>query len=454
MLGSHNREFMFDAKRVISFFLITWLLFLSSVTPALAAVTYTYDANGNMLSDGSSCYSYNEANLLSKVKVCSSGQLIAEYVYDGSGNRVIKKVYEYGTLSKTIYSPDKEYETVKLPSGTMENTTYVYANDELLARKNSDGSKTFYHNDHLGSVSLLTDQSGAVLENTKYLPYGDILSGGTKSKYLFTGQEKDKETGLNYYGARYYNSHMQRFIQPDSVLPDLYDPQGLNRYSYVRNNPLKYTDPSGHWWFIPPLIDYGWTGYDLAQQQAIIWDVNSTSEERQAARKEQEFILGAEITAIMATQGVDSVFPGDDIARKGIKAIGQSEAKNVLEHAGGKGFSSSSKLFKFIGACHKPDACHHIVEQHADNLFRFGNEQIQNTLNIIKLPDSAGEIHRKITGFYNQSAKAVFPNAVEGQRVRDVVKQWDYVKQYNYGIDVINQFGGEKYLKDAGIKKL
>ena len=229
--------------------LFTLLFLFSSLTsPVLALINYSYDANGNMVSDGERCYTYNDANQVSKVKKCSSDQLIAEYLYDYTGKRIVKKEYENGILKQTIYSPDKSFETKKLQDNSTQNTSYYFANDEIVARKNPDSSKVFYHNDYLTSTNVLTEGSGSgsLVEETTYYPYGDIRSGGTKSKYLYTGQEKDTDTGLNYYGARYYNSHIRRFTQPDLTLPDPYDPQQLNRYAYVRNNPLKYVDPSGN----------------------------------------------------------------------------------------------------------------------------------------------------------------------------------------------------------------
>jgi RHS repeat-associated protein len=96
----------------------------------------------------------------------------------------------------------------------------------------------------------VTNQAGSVVETTTYDPWGEIVSGGTANKFLYTGQEHDGETGLHYYNARYYNPDIRRFTQPDDIIQNIYDPQMLNRYSYVRNNPIKYTDPSGH--FINP----------------------------------------------------------------------------------------------------------------------------------------------------------------------------------------------------------
>ncbi|MBI4129973.1 RHS repeat-associated core domain-containing protein [Candidatus Roizmanbacteria bacterium] len=244
-------------NKIISLFITLLLLLNASAQTVFALVTYSYDANGNMTSDGQYCYTYNDANQVASVKNCTSNQLVAEYLYDHQGRRVVKEEYENGTLKQTVYSPDKYFETKKLTDNSTKNTSYYYANDELIARKNPDTTKVFYHTDHLNSTSVLTNENGSLVEETAYYPYGAIRSGGTNSKYLFTGQEKDAETGLYYYGARYYDSHIQRFAQPDPLLPDPYDPQQLNRYAYVRNNPLKYTDPSGNFIFIPAALYVG-----------------------------------------------------------------------------------------------------------------------------------------------------------------------------------------------------
>jgi RHS repeat-associated core domain len=103
----------------------------------------------------------------------------------------------------------------------------------------------WYLSDHLGSTTLLINESGVEVERTEYYPYGEVQSGGLE-KYGFTGQENDADTELMYYGARYYSPEFRIFVQPDTMLPDLYNPQALNRYSYCLNNPVKYNDPSGH----------------------------------------------------------------------------------------------------------------------------------------------------------------------------------------------------------------
>jgi RHS repeat-associated protein len=82
----------------------------------------------------------------------------------------------------------------------------------------------------------------------RYHPWGGTryTSGTTPTARRFTGQIEDAAIGLYFYNARYYDPYLNRFISPDTIIPDPANPQSLNRYSYVLNNPLKYTDPTGH----------------------------------------------------------------------------------------------------------------------------------------------------------------------------------------------------------------
>jgi RHS repeat-associated protein len=110
--------------------------------------------------------------------------------------------------------------------------------------------EAFLHTDHLGSNSITTNASGAVLARQSYMPFGSVRSGGTGSMPTdigFTGQRLDAGTGgLMYYGARYYLPGLSRFASADTIVPGAGNPQALNRFSYALNNPIKYTDPSGH----------------------------------------------------------------------------------------------------------------------------------------------------------------------------------------------------------------
>lgn len=127
----------------------------------------------------------------------------------------------------------------------------------------------YFHPDHLGSTALVTDENGNVIERVAYKPFGEVHRrevrdpntgqlivgdmSSSVSPYGFTGQRHDASTGLYFYGGRYYDPQLGRFIQPDTVVQDLSDPQFLNRYSYVRNNPVNMVDPTGNFAFLAVL---------------------------------------------------------------------------------------------------------------------------------------------------------------------------------------------------------
>lgn len=122
----------------------------------------------------------------------------------------------------------------------------------VSAEKVSAGSTMeFFVTDHLGSPTMVIDEVGQVLETTDYLPFGQInyQDGIIDNDYGFTGKELD-DSGLNYFDQRYYDSTIGKFISIDPVLlssPQQYliDPQQLNSYSYARNNPIVFIDPTG-----------------------------------------------------------------------------------------------------------------------------------------------------------------------------------------------------------------
>ena len=164
-----------------------------------------------------------------------------EYFYDPFGQRI--KITRNDTDNTTIYTPFKELMRIRNSTGSYD-FTYVYQEGILVARVNPDGSKYFYHPDHLGSTTLITDENGNVVENTYYSPYGELLGGGSGDVILYTGQFKDI-TNQYYYGCRYYKTGTAQFIQPDPFIKNVYHPQSLNRYAYAFNNPYRNTDPTG-----------------------------------------------------------------------------------------------------------------------------------------------------------------------------------------------------------------
>ncbi len=216
--------------------------------------TYTYDGNGNMTqgwdySDPEDVarrdFTYNADNMPDQITRTDSAEntTTVAYTYDGEGGRV-KKVVN-GTSS--TYYVNGLFE-IK-PSG---NVKYIFAGNLRVAMVDYSGTY-YFQKDHLGSTAAITKLSGSISvvhdENLgAYLPFGGQRgeTSITKTNYAFTDQERDPESGLYNYGARLYDPVVGMFITPDSIVQNPYDPQTLNRYSYCRNNPLVYVDPSGH----------------------------------------------------------------------------------------------------------------------------------------------------------------------------------------------------------------
>jgi len=122
--------------------------------------------------------------------------------------------------------------------------------------------KQYFQSDQVGSTALTTNEQGKAAQQVDYLPFGEVLfdqlapsSSRLPQALRFNGKELDLETGLQYFGARYYDARFGRFISPDSIIPDVTNPSNLNRYGFAHNNPISRIDPNGHWvWLVPILI--------------------------------------------------------------------------------------------------------------------------------------------------------------------------------------------------------
>jgi RHS repeat-associated protein len=203
----------------------------------------SYDANGNMTSDGSRIYVWNERNQLAEIKVGTS--TIATFTYDALGRRYSK--------TETGQSVTYLYDGLDAVQETQEATVNPILTglgiDQRYAR-NESGNRTYFLTDALGSTRALTNASGDVVQRYDYAPYGQTsqLNAGTTNPYQYTGREKDA-SGLYYYRARYYSTNMSRFIAEDPIgLAD-----GPNAYAYVGGNPVMYYDPLGLWAWGDPL---------------------------------------------------------------------------------------------------------------------------------------------------------------------------------------------------------
>ncbi len=129
--------------------------------------------------------------------------------------------------------------------------SYIFLGGTRIASVNN-GQVLYYHADHLGGTNLLTDDSGTIKELIEYEPYG-LFSRHEKygtaqevANFYFTGKQFDSESGLYFFGGRYYNPAIGRFVTADIFVPYPENPQTFNRYTYVYNNPVNLIDPTGH----------------------------------------------------------------------------------------------------------------------------------------------------------------------------------------------------------------
>lgn len=208
-----------------------------------ATGTYSYDANGHVLtrtdSLGTTTLSWNEENQLTQVALPTG--LTVNYKYDGLGRR-IQRTTSAGANERYIY--DGNDVLLDLNADWSVATTYLNAPgiDNHLRQTNSATGVSYFLTDHLGSTAALTDATGNIVEQIAYDSFGNS-TGSARTRYGYTGRERDPDTGLMYYRARWYDPQVGRFISEDSVEFT----GGQNWYAFVSDNPINFTDPFGLW---------------------------------------------------------------------------------------------------------------------------------------------------------------------------------------------------------------
>jgi RHS repeat-associated protein len=214
-------------------------------TPAVDAATnrligFGYDTSGNVESDGvGNTFTYDAENR--QTRHVRSGVSATDYSYDGNGWRVKKETTGTGAAT----------------------TVLVYnAGGRLIAEygtgSSQGGGTSYLTTDHLGSTRVVTGSDGTVRGRHDYMPFGEEIVGNVSGRQSiggygasdgirqkFTQKERDTESGLDYFLARYYSSAQGRFTSVDPIAGSTLDPQTLNKYSYVADNPLTRRDPDG-----------------------------------------------------------------------------------------------------------------------------------------------------------------------------------------------------------------
>ena len=163
--------------------------------------------------------------------------------YDYAGMRIRHLDSERGNI-EYVYDQSAIIDERDLNTSQVQNH-YVYS-DRLISL-DTPTNRQFYHYSAQRTTANLTNDTGAIQVSYRTDPFGEITDqeGTSANRQVFTGQEHDENTGLIYFGARYYDPEIGRFITQDSYLGEAGMPPSLHRYLYAYSNPTYYTDPDG-----------------------------------------------------------------------------------------------------------------------------------------------------------------------------------------------------------------
>jgi RHS repeat-associated protein len=233
---------------------------VTSVSGSLNA-TYTYDPNGNMTGGNGRTFTYTSFNM--PVTITGNGYTYT-YTYGPDHERVRLVHSTLGTFIYLNAGSDLLYEKETRPGGLVEHKHYLSVGGSsvgvYLTRSDATNETRYFHHDHIGSLTLVTNASGAVIERLAYEAFGkrrfpngtddpnNTLFGVTTDRG-FTMHEHLDEITLVHMNGRIYDPLLARFITPDPFIQAPYNLQAYNRYSYGFNNPLRGYDPSGYGFF-------------------------------------------------------------------------------------------------------------------------------------------------------------------------------------------------------------
>lgn len=249
-----NRIVMNSTKNGVTRYTYNSLGQLTQLEGSKETESFSYDVNGNMVerkkkSGAAVRYSWDYENLLVGV---NDGTTKVAFGYDGDGRRLIKTVN--GQTTKYVQQGSALSQV--LMQVTSAQTTRSLLGLPRIGESNSQAT-TFYLEDGLGSVVGITDTSGTLKGVTEYDAFGaPRTSPSLPASFGFTGEQFDTEIGLLFLRARYYDPKIGRFISADPFPPSALNPQTLNRYIYVEDNPVNLVDPSGDVPIVPILITY------------------------------------------------------------------------------------------------------------------------------------------------------------------------------------------------------
>ncbi len=274
---------------------------------------------------------------------------IAEYVYNGLNQRIKKvvqgvtRIFHYDLSGHLIAETNENGQMI---------AEYVYLGDNPLAMIKPGEAVYYYHNDHLGTPQILTDDSSNIVWKAVYTPFGEaeiaeIKVGSVENPFRFPGQFYDQETGLHYNWHRYYDPKTGRYLTPDPIGLD----GGINRYVYVDNRPLSGIDAVGLW--------VGWIHKEITEQAAAKLNCNKRAAELADATAGVDRLEGAQYPenaywhAMVNGKNPKEKWPEDirkyhDLIEKGRKSCSTDGIKFAL-HALQDSYAPSHRFKPWLG---------------------------------------------------------------------------------------------------------
>jgi RHS repeat-associated protein len=334
--------------------------------PFATPQAFNYDAAGNLHEKAGETFQYQNGMLVAagaatiqhdawgNIKTVTANGTTTDFFYDANGRleRAANSTFSYDysgrRLSKstpggaTTYYVAPNYEVTELPGGGIQHTKYLRSPLGLGAaittgdQAGPAGSAPpagvpapgvcYFHRNQVNSTTLVTDAAGALAARVAYLPFGEIasLTGSDTFRAKFAGRELDQETGLSYFGARYYSAEFGRFITPDDRLGGPLGYRDIcNTYAYVLNSPVCHVDPTGHSFF----SDIGSAFSDVGK--ALVSGPISLGEELVNTRKQWApwvvdgllIIAGAVVLATVPFGGPASAIIGGALLGAGISGL-------------------------------------------------------------------------------------------------------------------------------------